>query len=70
MPLNQAFDALVEALEDLVQIEGFRVGLQRTIAANETWIASGLAEAQEALQLRPVWRALDDLAAAVQQRRQ
>lgn len=69
--INHAAQRLIEALEDADTLPGFRVGftnhivLTRLIADSKTHPAR-----HEAAQLLPVWQAIEELAAAVAQRKE
>lgn len=68
--LNHAAARLIGALDDLDALPGFIAGVEGTIRLTEAVAVSGAPEGGEAVAVLPVYRALVDLARAVQMRKE
>lgn len=69
-PIEAAAQQLVDALVDVAAINGFRIGLERTIAWTESQADPNNPAHFEALDVLPAWRAMAQLVTAVQTYRQ
>lgn len=68
--LNHAAQRLIEALDEVGPLSGFRRGLAPTLTYTAYMAEKSPTRAGEARQALAVWQALDDLAAAVLARRE